>query len=83
MSRADISALVGRSFVSSRGNVCRVIRLAEGALRVQWKAKPVDSEMDEFKAFAEGVLGPLNVTTHIGLSTERDALSAWLRESNQ
>jgi hypothetical protein len=77
---ADIRPLVGRSFVTRSGKVCRVERLGEGALRVVWQGSRSDitpADEQEFLAWAESVLGPLHATTSRGRAQEAQNFRQW------
>lgn len=77
---ADISPLIGRNFVSNAGNVGRVQRIGDGAVRVNWAERPSEEDIAEFSVWAEGVLGKIAVTLNVGLKTEASALVEWKRK---
>ncbi len=85
----DISPLVGRRFVAASGNVCRIQRLEQGAIRIVWHDPSSERDRAEFEKFAEGVLGPIEVERHAGgavsdperLRQEAEDLRNWRKRS--
>ena len=54
---ADVSPIVGRSFVTKSNNVCTFQRIGTSGVFVRWTNKPSDKDMEEADAFVSSVLG--------------------------
>lgn len=87
---ANINAVVGRSFVSSSGNVATVSRLGEGGIRAGWRKNPTGMDIQEFTAWMEAILGPLELEIHLaGKASEgatakaRAAFAEWQRKQRK
>lgn len=74
---ANINSLIGRSYVSKSGNTCKIIKLADGAIRATWKYRTTEKDIIEFENWVKSLIGPLNVTTYIDLENEEEALRKW------
>lgn len=77
--QAPVDGMKGRHFVSKAGNVCRIRKLADDALRITWRMKPSDEDIGEFEVWIMGILGPLNITTCRGREREAEELEKWLK----
>lgn len=84
--KANIDPLVGRHFVSKSGKVCRIERLAEGAIRVVWKGRPEDHSREdelEFMQWVESILGRIQPTMHRGRQGEQEWLRRWQQDAKK
>jgi hypothetical protein len=80
--RADIDCLKGRTYVTASGNVVRVAKIADGALRAWYRDKPTADDMNEFEAFVDSVLrsehpGEPVITRSVGLEAEAANYAIW------
>jgi len=79
MNKADVTPLIGRHFVAGTDNVARIQKLGEGGMRIVWKRKPSKEEVEEFTAFVESVIGPVNATICENRENEERLFRRWLK----
>jgi hypothetical protein len=79
----NVDQFRGRHFIASTGNIARIIKLAEGAIRCTWKIKPTQEEIDEFTTWfnlvAGGNLEHTNIVTN-NKKLEAEALQKFLQK---
>jgi hypothetical protein len=80
--RADIDCLKGRTYVTASGNVCRVLKIGEGAVRASYRWRPSAADMEELEAFVDSVLrsehpGEPVITRSVGLEAEAANYAIW------
>lgn len=75
---ADVGPLVGRHFVSSGDNVCRFLRLGDGALQARWRKVASIADDRECLEWVEAILGAV-AKVHQDPRTEAQALAEWQR----
>lgn len=79
MDLADTSPLMGRTFISSTNNICKISRIAgeQAAIRCNWKSKPSEIEIQEFDSWIETIIGPSTIFNSIGQENEEANLKKW------
>jgi hypothetical protein len=79
---ADISALVGRHFVSSSLNTCRIERVGPGGLRAMWRNRDTEADRQEFESFVASVIGhEIETTICTDLRQEAALYAKWRKDA--
>jgi hypothetical protein len=86
--RADIDCLKGRTYVTASGNVVRLLKIGEGAVRASYRWRPSAADMEELEAFVESALrsehpGEPVITRSVGLAGEAENLAIWKKRLKQ
>lgn len=70
----NITPLIGRRFVADSNNVCRFVKLEDGAVSAIWQTRPTESDRQDCEGWVASILN-VNVTGCADRANEAKALA--------